>query len=192
MKNVLLNECSSRGCRGRKGTPSDEWSRKRMSEMGRSGGAGRSASTRASASGLGSPSSSASWTEISAEALGSSSCVGVEDNHLSVVGFGSLLSEKSSAVTFPDMKGFRQGRLRGFRRVFAHTTPIFWTRGIASGNECASLSVEPLTEKERAENGDSFICVTQFEIPSSPEAITAWVEREHEVSETRSVGAPLF
>lgn len=44
---------------------------------------------------------------------------------MSVIGFGSLLSETSSRFTFPDLENFRVARLRGFRRVFAHVTPFF-------------------------------------------------------------------
>ncbi|PUZ66400.1 hypothetical protein GQ55_3G305000 [Panicum hallii var. hallii] len=50
---------------------------------------------------------------------------------ISVVGFGSLLSERSARSTFPDLEGFRVAALRGFRRVFAHAAPIFFERGIA-------------------------------------------------------------
>lgn len=39
---------------------------------------------------------------------------------MTVAGFGSLLSETSARSTFPDLLNFRQGRLRGWRRVFAH------------------------------------------------------------------------
>ncbi|PUZ54958.1 hypothetical protein GQ55_5G173600 [Panicum hallii var. hallii] len=50
---------------------------------------------------------------------------------ISIVGFGSLLSERSARSTFPDLEGFRVAALRGFRRVFAHAAPIFFERGIA-------------------------------------------------------------
>eukprot|EP00252_Welwitschia_mirabilis_P016630 TRINITY_DN3676_c0_g1_i1.p1 TRINITY_DN3676_c0_g1~~TRINITY_DN3676_c0_g1_i1.p1 ORF type:complete len:214 (+),score=24.13 TRINITY_DN3676_c0_g1_i1:164-805(+) len=53
------------------------------------------------------------------------------DGCISICGFGSLLSEKSAKSTFPDLRNFRIGALRGFRRVFAHTAPIFFERGIA-------------------------------------------------------------
>ena len=44
---------------------------------------------------------------------------------MSVVGFGSLLSQRSSRFTFPELQNFRLARLKGFRRVFAHVTPFF-------------------------------------------------------------------
>lgn len=54
--------------------------------------------------------------------------VGIEtaDGMMSVVGFGSLLSQRSSQFTFPELQNFRLARLRGFRRVFAHITPFFF------------------------------------------------------------------
>jgi hypothetical protein len=39
---------------------------------------------------------------------------------MTIAGFGSLLSETSARSTFPELRSFRQGRLRGWRRVFAH------------------------------------------------------------------------
>ncbi len=63
----------------------------------------------------------------------------VEDNNLSnkddtitILGFGSLLSQKSSRVTFPTLRNFRLGRVRDHRRVFAHPASIFFQRGIAN------------------------------------------------------------
>ncbi|XVF38775.1 hypothetical protein REPUB_Repub20aG0131000 [Reevesia pubescens] len=52
-------------------------------------------------------------------------------NHISICGFGSLLSEKSARSTFPNLLNFRVAKLNGFRRVFAHVAPIFFDRGIA-------------------------------------------------------------
>nr|CAB3461727.1 unnamed protein product [Digitaria exilis] len=57
--------------------------------------------------------------------------VAAPGGRISVVGFGSLLSERSARSTFPDLDGFRVAALRGFRRVFAHAAPIFFERGIA-------------------------------------------------------------
>lgn len=39
--------------------------------------------------------------------------------------------ERSARSTFPELSNFRLARLNGFRRVFAHVTPIFFERGIA-------------------------------------------------------------
>ncbi|URD88859.1 hypothetical protein MUK42_27310 [Musa troglodytarum] len=94
------------------------------------------------------------------------------DGYLSVVGFGSLLSERSARSTFPDLKNFRVAVLRGFRRVFAHVAPIFFERGIANEEtgEVSSLSVEPCEGE--------FLVVTVFEIKR--EEVPAFIERENE------------
>ncbi|PAN28709.1 hypothetical protein PAHAL_5G173800 [Panicum hallii] len=90
---------------------------------------------------------------------------------ISVVGFGSLLSERSARSTFPDLEGFRVAALRGFRRVFAHAAPIFFERGIAveATKEFSSLSVGPCEGE--------LIVVIVFEIK---EEVPAFIEREHE------------
>lgn len=101
---------------------------------------------------------------------------GIADKNglLTVAGFGSLLSEKSARSTFPELQNFRQGRVRGFRRIFAHTASIFFVRKIArpETGEISSLSCEECEGEE--------IVVTLFEIQSTPESREAYVEREHE------------
>ncbi|CAL9225594.1 unnamed protein product [Arabidopsis halleri] len=94
------------------------------------------------------------------------------DNRISITGFGSLLSERSARSTFPDLENFRIAKLQGFRRVFAHSAPIFFERGIANPEtkEISSLSVEPC-------EGESLV-VTVFEIKSSE--IPAFIGRELE------------
>ncbi|XAR57040.1 hypothetical protein NMG60_11025042 [Bertholletia excelsa] len=90
----------------------------------------------------------------------------------SVCGFGSLLSERSARSTFPELINFRVARLNGFRRVFAHSAPVFFERGIANPEtkEISSLSVEPC-------EGETLI-VTVFEIQKSE--VPSFMEREHE------------
>ncbi|KAK6278545.1 hypothetical protein POUND7_018812 [Theobroma cacao] len=92
--------------------------------------------------------------------------------HISICGFGSLLSERSARSTFPNLLNFRVANLNGFRRVFAHVAPIFFDRGIAKleTKEISSLSVEPC-------EGETLI-VTVFEIQKSE--ISAFMERELE------------
>ncbi|OMP11873.1 hypothetical protein COLO4_03630 [Corchorus olitorius] len=92
--------------------------------------------------------------------------------HISICGFGSLLSEKSARSTFPNLLNFRVAKLNGFRRVFAHVAPIFFDNGIAKPEtkEISSLSVEPC-------EGETLI-VTAFEIQQSE--IPAFMDRELE------------
>ncbi len=91
-----------------------------------------------------------------------------------VAGFGSLLSERSARFTFPGLQNFREGRVRGWRRVFAHTTPVFLQRGIANleTREMGSLSCEA------AKGAELVVCL--FDIVLDEEFVSAWVEREHE------------
>ena len=111
-------------------------------------------------------------------------------NRVTIAGFGSLLSRKSAALTFPDLSNFRKGRLlaapsdgadgaAAWRRVFAHTTAIFHTRGVArpETREVASLSVEPAVG---APSPPPPLLVSLFEVEATPEAAAALVDREHE------------
>eukprot|EP00929_Paragymnodinium_shiwhaense_P007789 TRINITY_DN111698_c0_g1_i1.p1 TRINITY_DN111698_c0_g1~~TRINITY_DN111698_c0_g1_i1.p1 ORF type:complete len:235 (-),score=33.38 TRINITY_DN111698_c0_g1_i1:269-928(-) len=91
-----------------------------------------------------------------------------------IIGLGSLLSEKSSRRTFPDLTGFRLGRVRGYRRVFAHPAGVFFTNGIADlekGRIC-SLSAEKCPD-------GSFLC-TLFEVDMDEAAWDRYKEREEE------------
>mmetsp|Transcript_4727 Transcript_4727/g.10404 ORF Transcript_4727/g.10404 Transcript_4727/m.10404 type:complete len:417 (-) Transcript_4727:113-1363(-) len=83
-----------------------------------------------------------------------------KDEMITILGFGSLLSQKSSQVTFPALRNFRLGRVRDHRRVFAHPASIFFRRGIANlaTLEMSSLSVEYA-------EGHSFLCAV-FEVPN--------------------------
>ena len=93
---------------------------------------------------------------------------------ITIPGFGSLLSERSSRMTFPTLKNFRVVRLDGFRRVFAHSPGVFVSRGITDKAtlQLGSLSAEPCA-------GSSFI-VTAFEVPDGGLGMDAFREREEE------------
>ena len=80
---------------------------------------------------------------------------------ITILGFGSLLSEKSARTTFPDLEDFRLGRVANYRRVFGHPASIFFQRGIANleTKEISSLSAE------YCEGHAGFIC-SVFEVPS--------------------------
>jgi hypothetical protein len=91
---------------------------------------------------------------------------------ITILGFGSLLSERSARVTFPTLSNWRLGRVHGHRRVFAHSPSVFVQRGIAdqSSLQMASLSAEPC-------QGSSFV-VTVFEVPDGGLGMEAFRERE--------------
>ena len=81
---------------------------------------------------------------------------------MTVLGFGSLLSEKSSRLTFPTLQNFRLGRVQGYRRVFRHTPASFVRKGIAlrESMEMASVSAEKVSS-----DNVGFVCAV-FEVPS--------------------------
>eukprot|EP00934_Nitzschia_sp_Nitz4_P000150 Nitzschia sp. Nitz4//scaffold264_size26629//5645//6343//NITZ4_008232-RA/size26629-processed-gene-0.51-mRNA-1//1//CDS//3329544791//150//frame0 len=87
---------------------------------------------------------------------------GKQNDLITILGFGSLLSERSSRITFPDLINFRLGRVRNYRRVFGHPASIFFQRGIANLEtlEMSSLSAE------YCEGHPGFIC-SIFEVPGT-------------------------
>ncbi|CAK4082489.1 unnamed protein product [Aphanomyces euteiches] len=94
---------------------------------------------------------------------------------VTIIGFGSLLSEASARSTFGDhMSNFRLARVHNYRRVFAHPASIFFQRGIANleTKEIASLSTE-------VSPGASFT-ISAFEIPESQ--LPGFYAREEEFS----------
>ncbi|RUS24300.1 hypothetical protein BC938DRAFT_473809 [Jimgerdemannia flammicorona] len=93
---------------------------------------------------------------------------------VSIVGFGSLLSERSAKYTFPKLENFRKARVSRYRRIFAHTAHLFFQRGIAKIDtmEISSLSAEPCDDPQ-----EGFI-VSLFEIDES--LLPAFYEREPE------------
>lgn len=114
--------------------------------------------------------------------LGTSSGSSMEPNDakITIIGFGSLLSERSSRTTFPDLEGFRLGRVPNYRRVFGHPASIFFQRGIANleTKEMSSLSAE------YCDGHPGFIC-SVFEISSQDMMkdgmpSEAFLEREEE------------
>ena len=99
---------------------------------------------------------------------------------VTILGIGSLLSERSSRTTFPDLRSFRLGRVPNFRRVFGHPASIFMQRGIANfeTKEMSSLAAE------YCEGHPGFVC-SIFEVPNNdlmPNGVpsAAFLEREEE------------
>lgn len=90
---------------------------------------------------------------------------------ISVVGYGSLLSEISARQTVPALQNFRLVRVPGYRRIFNKVGVVFLSRHGADQNslELASCSTE-------AADGCEIIC-SQFEC--SPEDFLELYEREH-------------
>lgn len=118
------------------------------------------------------------------------------DGWIAVLGIGSLLSERSARFTSPNLRNFRTARLKGWRRVFAHTAPVFFERGIASPEtrEISSLSMEPIViAGEGGREGDDMtrslecwgpdgLLATYFEIPGDEFPALAAREAEFELT----------
>ncbi len=90
---------------------------------------------------------------------------------ISVVGYGSLLSEQSARETVPGLRNFRLVRVPGYRRIFNKVGIVFFSRHGASRDELrvASCSTEPAEGME--------IFCSQFECSESD--FRELYEREH-------------
>ena len=100
-----------------------------------------------------------------------------QDDYVTILGFGSLLSEKSSRSTFPDLKNFRLGKVNNYCRVFGHPASIFFSRDIANYDtkEMSSLSAE-----YRPDSG--FIC-SVFEVSNENGAFMSKTQSDAKGSE---------
>ncbi|CAM9184644.1 unnamed protein product, partial [Ectocarpus fasciculatus] len=94
---------------------------------------------------------------------------------ITILGFGSLLSEASARGSFPELRNFREVTVRGYRRTFQHPAFVFFERGIAdpSTKRFSSLSAH----HDETALGSSFIAVA-FEI--EPFSKAEWLRREEE------------
>jgi hypothetical protein len=130
-----------------------------------------------------------------------SDAISADGQHITIIGFGSLLSEQSSRLTFPNLHNFRLIRVPNYRRVFAHPTSIFFRRQIVNIEtlEMASLSCEyngddgdDTNDEQLKHHSGSGFMATAFEIPIHEMMIVsqdgllsytpspAFVEREEE------------
>jgi hypothetical protein len=67
-------------------------------------------------------------------------------NHVTILGYGALLSEPSARLTFPNLSDFRLVRVKHFRRIFRHPHVFLIQEGVVKPQETlriASLSAEP-------------------------------------------------
>eukprot|EP00547_Thalassionema_nitzschioides_P006610 CAMPEP_0194211614 /NCGR_PEP_ID=MMETSP0156-20130528/10700_1 /TAXON_ID=33649 /ORGANISM="Thalassionema nitzschioides, Strain L26-B" /LENGTH=243 /DNA_ID=CAMNT_0038939223 /DNA_START=88 /DNA_END=819 /DNA_ORIENTATION=- len=104
------------------------------------------------------------------------------EDFITVLGLGSLLSERSSRTTFPNLCNFRLGRVPNYRRVFGHPASVFFQNDVANSVtlEMSSLSAEYAGDDEAT----GFIC-SIFEVPNDmmmKDGIpsVAYLEREEE------------
>jgi len=95
-----------------------------------------------------------------------------------LLGYGALLSESSSRLTFPHLTNFRHVRVHGVRRVFAHPHLFLIGEGLADPSstlQLASLSAEP------APDGVGFVAAA-FDVVLDDGQRTAFLRREPEYS----------
>lgn len=100
----------------------------------------------------------------------------LQPTNLTMLGYGALLSESSSRLTFPHLTNFRHVRVKGLRRVFAHPHLFLLKEGVVeypSTLKIASLSAEP------APNEISFV-VAAFEVVLDESQRSAFLQREPE------------
>jgi len=83
----------------------------------------------------------------------------MSNEEVTIVGYGSLLSEKSARTSFPNLKHFRPGVVKGFRRVFNKVGIVFIENGLANW-ETMEVSSCSTTQSDSDD-----ILVTVFEIP---------------------------
>lgn len=85
----------------------------------------------------------------------------LSDETITILGYGSLLSEKSAKSTFPELSNFRLGRIRNYRRVFGHPASIFFATGIA---DLPSLQIASASA-EFDQDSAGFV-VSAFDVPN--------------------------
>ena len=94
---------------------------------------------------------------------------------ITILGFGSLLSEASARASFPELHNFREVRVRGYRRTFQHPAFVFFERGIA---DPATKRFSSLSAHQDEGGLDSSFVAIAFEI--EPFSKTEWLRREEE------------
>jgi hypothetical protein len=121
--------------------------------------------------------------------------IALQSSKVTLLGYGALMSESSSKLTFPQLTNFRHVKVKKMRRVFAHPHIFLLNEGIIdivtdTDNDTdadrdkdistknylklASLSVEPVDNEDV-----SFIAVA-FDVTLDDEQRTSFMEREKE------------
>lgn len=107
---------------------------------------------------------------------------------VTILGFGSLLSEKSARTTFPNLQNFRLGKVLNYRRVFGHPASIFFQRNIANMDtlEISSLCAEPCTSTTSSDSSSvsssSFVCSVFDVSNTNGEFMRECIVRKHDHS----------
>jgi len=100
----------------------------------------------------------------------------LQPSRVTLLGYGALLSEASSRLTFPNLTNYRHVRIFGLRRVFAHPHLFLVKEGLIDPSKTlhlASLSVEPAGH-------ESSLVVAAFDVALDDEQRKQFVQREPE------------
>ncbi len=90
---------------------------------------------------------------------------------ITVVGYGSLLSERSAKETVPGLKNFRLGTVVGYRRIFNKVGIVFFEK---HGAQLGDLNIASCATRY---DGETTLICSAFEC--SETEFTAIYEREH-------------
>jgi len=108
--------------------------------------------------------------------MSSSFPAALHPSRVTLLGYGALLSEASSRLTFPNLTNYRHVRVLGLRRVFAHPHMFLVKEGLVDVSKTlrlASLSVEPA-------GPESSLVVAAFDVTLDDEQRKQFVQREPE------------
>ena len=96
---------------------------------------------------------------------------------VTLLGYGALLSESSSRLTFPDLSNFRHVHVKHHKRVFAHPHLFLIKEGLV--DPMASLHLATLSAEPSDDDSSSFV-VAAFDVVLTDEQRVDFVKREPE------------
>ncbi len=97
---------------------------------------------------------------------------------VTLLGYGALLSESSSRLTFPDLTNFRHVRVKHHKRVFAHPHLFLIKEGLV--DPMASLHLATLSAEPSDDDLSSSFVVAAFDVMLTDEQRVDFVKREPE------------
>ena len=109
-------------------------------------------------------------------AMSSAFPAALQPSRVTLLGYGALLSESSSRLTFPNLTNYRHVRVLGLQRVFAHPHLFLVKQGLVDPSKTlylASLSVEPA-------GPESSLVVAAFDVTLDDKQRQQFVLREPE------------
>jgi hypothetical protein len=99
---------------------------------------------------------------------------------VTLLGYGALLSEASSRLTFPRLENFRHVRVKGLRRVFGHPHLFFLRENLLDPQttlRLASLAAEPVDDDD---DTDYSFVVAAFDVQLDDTQREQFIAREPE------------